>query len=1838
MIEKNNKIILFIKIVNNFPKNKLIFFILLFIKFLPLFIYTHDWNLTRKKGYSYYLNYIILVKFIYIKKENKNYLTILCFYKTISILFFILNFIILFSIFYLFKSYKKNFHFYTKANNIYIKILSKIIFYFYYFFNQFIFSIFVEIIFDKNKDIIYFIFLGIILINFLCILFISLWINVIIYEPLFIENNSFFTLPIIKNYNTFYFFSFIQIFIQIEFHIKFNINLYIKNVIRAILFVFYIFQYFDNNYYYVRKYYYYVYQLLISMCFVSLIIEWATYEDRKNDLIILVKYTSSIIIKFLIEILSSFLITEIFFKKEKKNILNMIYLLTSKEQKYNKSCEIIKLLNIFYFRDNYSDLKFYIEEIFNKKINTSNENYKKLNDITKKEDKNNFFSLKEYLDQKDEYLKDFNHKNSKYVIDTNEIHIFSAKFPLLYNFIKSKLNEIVKNDYHNKQNIKYIENLFALILLLYTFERNYYKSYYLLELLKKTKLFKDNIFFKSKIEYFYYHINSYYKNFIDTCIIRNTNNINNIDIKSLTEIKVNYVHFYELNNLIIANDSIKKSFNNYYQIIFKTQNEIELKLSEFYELIMNFNFQYKNTKKYVNTILKTKLKSIELNNFNNNFQIFEDFFEKKIIKKEDLLFSKKNDNYYINENNNYYILVFKIDKTLNNIKYKINFCSQNFLTLLKYSSEEIMQLDIHDIFPKKFSKHYIKLFNENLKEALTTFKIKNFFICDKKKYIYIFDLKVFTLFYSDNMRLYLKFFKKSNENENNLIISNKKGKITYISKSIEKLFFTNSQLFNKCEFYFEDFFRFSLLESPKIYTIKDLYNTLLLSLNNTSSIDISQKIGDEEHSKIISKINEMIKNIENAFLQNIQIIFNLKKEYLASDYNINKEFYLINIKVFNPVTKSVIFNLKKYVNGLKSNIYSQTTTTLFQNKTKNANDNSNNIKENHIKKDLIDRIKRIRNLSISILKIFYRIKITNIDIYGKKFNENSLNEENLENKNNSKNYNNINNKNNNENEEKNKLNSHEKNLNEILSLANKKPFISFKKLMPYFTIQLILIIIYIIGIAFKYINLNKQKKSIIYFFNGIYMHNIILNIFSGILLYQLQSNNLQNLFFPEYEIFKTFLYLMEKDFNNYYLKLQIYDENLYDVNVELIKITNSIVFNNSYPFINGSKYINSNEAVDLLVITHSMKFISDFDHIINFYNDSEKYFYLDDSDDDIDIFYTRKAYIIIIDNLIVNYNFYMSEYKNCILKLIKQKNLYGNIFDKYFLICVSFIHAILWILIMTLFLNLTKYSFIRYFIVYNQTLFFNIYLNKKISFLLDFIFNNEKNSDKILKNNSKISLSLLNKKNSVENKMDNKNHNKKLNNLFNKIKLNENQEELTTLEEMVKENIFESIHQIRINPFSLEHEFYSNLNKHKNQISLKNSLISNRKDHKPPKSPDTKSSYYYMKKSTNNLNNKLQSPQNQNSVIKITKTNPNISSKYNNYNSKDTIKNISSLNTSLNMSNSFLLKNKTKNSLINNSNNSNLLTFQTGHKLLKKKIRFLYFRIFFPLFLSFFICFDIYEINRTKNSKKTTENILDKNYDLFNTIFLLISSIQIHIYSLLANKDPIQNYTNKGYLDFCGSNSNKNIMLEYNVFEQNLKCYIEIQSRFEKIINGNFDSHFSYMKKYFKKLYNDDFCEVLCENLRESQKKEIFFSNSISYELDFLEENCKSIGNFTSKGLLTIVQSFYNEITNLHNDFINNKERNKNIKELINNKNLILLEKVCFIILGKIPTTFGFAFFEDFNNYTFSEQKMLILFVFIQFVMVNILTFYFIIIVSNYIKEEENIIEFGERLGNTIFY
>ena len=50
--EKN---VFFMLIAKNIPKNKVFYGIIITLKFLPLFIITHDWNISYKKGISYWV-------------------------------------------------------------------------------------------------------------------------------------------------------------------------------------------------------------------------------------------------------------------------------------------------------------------------------------------------------------------------------------------------------------------------------------------------------------------------------------------------------------------------------------------------------------------------------------------------------------------------------------------------------------------------------------------------------------------------------------------------------------------------------------------------------------------------------------------------------------------------------------------------------------------------------------------------------------------------------------------------------------------------------------------------------------------------------------------------------------------------------------------------------------------------------------------------------------------------------------------------------------------------------------------------------------------------------------------------------------------------------------------------------------------------------------------------------------------------------------------------------------------------------------------------------------------------------------------------------------------------------------------------------------------------------------------------------------------------------------------------------------------------------------------------------------------------------------------------------
>ena len=57
------RIIYFNNLQKELPSNKIIYFITILIKIMPLFIITHDWNIFLNKGISYWLRKLTLCEF-----------------------------------------------------------------------------------------------------------------------------------------------------------------------------------------------------------------------------------------------------------------------------------------------------------------------------------------------------------------------------------------------------------------------------------------------------------------------------------------------------------------------------------------------------------------------------------------------------------------------------------------------------------------------------------------------------------------------------------------------------------------------------------------------------------------------------------------------------------------------------------------------------------------------------------------------------------------------------------------------------------------------------------------------------------------------------------------------------------------------------------------------------------------------------------------------------------------------------------------------------------------------------------------------------------------------------------------------------------------------------------------------------------------------------------------------------------------------------------------------------------------------------------------------------------------------------------------------------------------------------------------------------------------------------------------------------------------------------------------------------------------------------------------------------------------------------------------------
>jgi hypothetical protein len=231
-------------------------------------------------------------------------------------------------------------------------------------------------------------------------------------------------------------------------------------------------------------------------------------------------------------------------------------------------------------------------------------------------------------------------------------------------------------------------------------------------------------------------------------------------------------------------------------------------------------------------------------------------------------------------------------------------------------------------------------------------------------------------------------------------------------------------------------------------------------------------------------------------------------------------------------------------------------------------------------------------------------------------------------------------------------------------------------------------------------------------------------------------------------------------------------------------------------------------------------------------------------------------------------------------------------------------------------------------------------------------------------------------------------------------------------------------------------------------------------------------------------------------------------------------------------------------------------------------------------------------------------------------------------------------FETQNYLSYCPSVETLND--NHEIFNDCLKCFNYYDNFFNKYLGGEINSAFPEMKKYLINLNSEYFCEYFAEKVMESQRNDNSFYYMhflINDNVTTIQKTCENIGNFTSKGLGTIVESIYTEIKNLHRDFTDDplKTNETNLYKF-NSDYLIIIQKVIYNIFDKLPISFAFSFLSDYSNYQSKTKRLLIIFVLIQLLMILIITFYYFLESKNYGFEEENIVLFTERLGNTILY
>ena len=283
------------------------------MKLIPAFLITHDWNILHTKGISKYLFELTLGPLIH----RINNITVLTILLTLFLLLSLIPCIILLVYYHRFKKY--DFFLFNKRPPF--KVCVHLVYFVPFLLSQYIFSLCVEIFFMKDHDssinnttYIFYVILSSFLI--LLLIAISLFLSAIFIGSFYTTGSVLVTdVGIVET--KWIFFSLCQGISQLEFHIDFKIMMYIKSALRGLYAIFYV-------YFLIRvgrsvRCRNEIVNLILGMCFVSSIGEFAAMYSFNDDLVVLSSNVLFVMLKIIIEVFVSMIILTLIHIAEKNS-------------------------------------------------------------------------------------------------------------------------------------------------------------------------------------------------------------------------------------------------------------------------------------------------------------------------------------------------------------------------------------------------------------------------------------------------------------------------------------------------------------------------------------------------------------------------------------------------------------------------------------------------------------------------------------------------------------------------------------------------------------------------------------------------------------------------------------------------------------------------------------------------------------------------------------------------------------------------------------------------------------------------------------------------------------------------------------------------------------------------------------------------------------------------------------------------------------------------------------------------------------------------------------------------------------------------------------------------------------------------------------------------------------------------------------------------------------------------------------------------------------------------------------------------------------------------------